>query len=151
MVSPKASIKNSVKGRRLPSTLCLIQICIEYTKDKNVYWGKASILSTANMQSDQGQHWVLWLRKTVSGSGLWAKYLLTKTNTLPPTQEMLCGDCLGQACDKHTHKLSSLPCSRVLASEGKGRNPAGGLLGQEEEHRVEINLWVKWAEKKGVL
>lgn len=46
MVSPKASIKNSVKGRRLPSTFCLIQICIEYTKDKNVYWGKASILST---------------------------------------------------------------------------------------------------------
>lgn len=111
MVSAKASIKNSVKGRQLPSILCLIHICIYYTKDKNVCWGKASILSTANMHSlNKANTECYWLRKTVSGPGLWAKYLQTKMNTLPPTQEMLCGDCLGQACDKHTHKLSSLPC-----------------------------------------
>lgn len=61
-----------------------------------------------------------------------------KMNT-PPTQGMLFEDCRGQALYQAHAKLLSLPCPQALASERKGRNPVGVLLGQKDEHRVEVN------------
>lgn len=77
-----------------------------------------------------------------------ARHPHTKMNT-PPTQGMLFEDCWGQALYQAHTKLSSLPCPQALASEGKGRNPVGVLLGQKDEYRVGVNSVSGVGQRKG--